>query len=125
MILELDKITLELVRGDTFYLPLRLNSGSLEAPVHYQLQSGEYLYIGIMRYNEPFEEAMVRGGVNYTTQENSSGDKIFKIDSDVTATLEPGKYYISIKYVDKEGNVETLIDHKLFYILGSPVPCGE
>lgn len=124
MLLELNKITLELVRGDTFTLPLRLNSGTLEYPEHYKLTDGEYLYIGIMRPNQPFEEAMIRCGVNSATQENSDGDKVLVIGHDITSSIDPGKYYISIKYVDSEGFVETLVDHKILFVTGSPVPCG-
>lgn len=122
MILDLDKITLELVRGDTFQLPLQLNCGTRENFVKYILQPDDFLYVGITKPGQPFEHAEIRTALNFRSKQDSFGNPVLYIHAEDSALIEPGKYYLSIKFKSK-GEVTTLVDHKIFYVLGSNHCC--
>ena len=77
MILDIDKITLELVRGDTFELPLPINCGSREEFIPYFLSPDDFLYIGIMKPSQPFEHAEVRAMLDCRSPKDSFGNVIF------------------------------------------------
>lgn len=121
MILDIDRVTLEVVRGDTFILPLPLNSGTREEFIPYHLTPCDFLYIGIMKPGQPFEHAELRCALNFHSATDSFGNPLLIISAQDTALLTPGKYYISIKY-KKDHNVQTLVDHKIFFVTGSN-PC--
>lgn len=121
MLLDLDKVTLELIRGDTFELALPLNSGTREEFIPYYLQPDDFLYVGIMKPGQPFEHAEVRVQLNHWTQTDAFGNPVLYISSTDSALIEPGKYYISIKFKSKN-IVNTLIDNKIFFVTGSD-PC--
>ena len=121
MLLDIDKITLELVRGDTFELVLPLNSGTRENFIPYKLQPQDFLYVGIMKPDQPFEHAEVRTALNFASKKDNNGNPILYIHARDTALIEPGKYYLSIKFKSND-TVKTLVDHKIFYVLGSD-PC--
>jgi len=121
MILDIDKVTLEVVRGDTFLLALPLNSGTREEFIPYHLAPCDFLYIGIMKPGQPFEHAELRCALNFRSATDSFGNPLLIIPAQDTALLTPGKYYMSIKY-KKDHNVQTLVDHKIFFVTGSN-PC--
>lgn len=118
MILDFTPTTFEMVRGDTFTLPLKLNQGNRLYYEQYQLQGNDKLYIGIMKPGESFENATIRCALDKNSARNENGDTIFKLNSVDTENLYPGKYYISIKLV-RNGSVNTLVNDKLFFITGS------
>lgn len=122
MFLDISKPFLEVVRGDTFYLPIALNSGTREYFEPYLLDKDDALYIGIMRPGQPFEDAIIRCKLDQCSPRDSFGNSIFKLTHDDTKNLEPGKYYITIKFVSGE-DVTTLTDQKLFYVTGSTTCC--
>lgn len=121
MILDITPTAFDMVRGDTFILPLKLNSGTRLYPEHYTLQGDDTLYIGIMLPGQSFEEAIITCALNRHSPKDTNGNTIFRLDSVHTRDLEPGKYYISIKLVN-DGVVTTLINDKLFLITGSRPP---
>lgn len=121
MLLDIDKITLEVVRGDTFQLTLPLNAGTREEFVPYRLNSCDFLYIGIMKPGQSFEHAEIRCALNFHSAQDAFGNPVFILQSHETAQLTPGKYYISIKY-KHESTVQTLVDNKIFFVTGSN-PC--
>ena len=121
MLLDIDKVTLELIRGDTFQLSLPLNCGTREEFIPYFLQPDDFLYVGIMKPGQSFEHAEIRTALNFRSCTDSFGNPLLIIESRDSALIEPGKYYLSIKFKSKE-IVTTLIDHKIFFILGSN-PC--
>ena len=123
MILDLNKTTLEMVRGDTFILPLALNCGTRENFIQYSLQDNECLYIGIMKYNQPFEHAEIRCMLNKDSEIDSNGNYIMKLSPEHTVNMEPGKYYLSIK-LSNGVDIYTLVDGKIFFITGSS-PCYD
>lgn len=118
MILDTNKITFEVVRGDTFYLPLELNSGTREHPKEYRLQGNDKLYIGIMLPGQPFENAVIRVSLDRNSPRDNYGNTLLYLSHTNTSCLEPGKYYISIKFVSGR-NVTTLVDQKLFFVTGT------
>ena len=120
MILDTNKITFEVVRGDTFYLPLELNSGTRERPKAYKLQGNDRLYVGIMSPGQSFENATVRTTLDASSPKDGYGNTLLFLSHNDTKNLEPGKYYISIKLVS-DGNVTTLVDQKLFFVTGTPI----
>ena len=122
MILDIDKINLELVRGDTFKLPLPLNCGTREEFVPYFLQHNDFLYVGIMRPGQAFEDAEIRTALNYTSRTDAFGNPLLYISAEASCLVEPGKYYLSIKFKSND-EVTTLVDHKIFYVLGSHHCC--
>ena len=118
MILDLDRVTLEMSRGDTFILSLPLNEGSRENFIRHTLADDEYIYIGIMKPNQSFENAQIRCMLNKDSEKDSSGNYIMKLSPEHTVSMCPGKYYLSIKFV-RDTDVYTLVDSKLFFITGS------
>jgi hypothetical protein len=122
MLLDISKSYLELVRGDTFCLPLCLNAGTREWFEPYVLGKEDAIYIGITKPGQPFEEATVRSKLDMHSRRDSFGNTVFKLSHEETKHLEPGKYYITIKFVSGF-DVTTLIDQKLFYVTGTPTCC--
>ena len=118
MLLDIDKITLELVRGDTFILSLPLNCGTREEFIPYTLQPDDFLYIGIMQPWQSFEDANIRCMLNNESEKDAQGNLILKLSPEHTVNMYPGKYYMTIKFV-KGTDVYTLVDSKLFFITGS------
>lgn len=118
MILDTRKITFETVRGDTFYLPLELNSGTREYPIEYKLTGDDKVYIGITTPGQPFEEATIRITLDANSPRDKYGNTLMYLTHNDTKDLEPGKYYLTIKFVS-DGNVTTLIDQKVFFITGT------
>ena len=118
MILDLDRTVLEMVRGDTFVLPLELNCGAREAFVRHSLGIGEFLYIGIMKPNQSFEDAEIRCMLDCNSEKDALGNSILRLCPSHTMNLFPGKYYLTIKFVRGQ-DVYTLVDDKLFFITGS------
>lgn len=121
MILDLDRTTLEMTRGDTFVLPLPLNRGSREYFEKHELTDNEYIYIGIMKPNQPFENASIRCMLDKDSEKDSQGNCVMRLSSEHTVNMNPGKYYLTVKFV-RDSDVHTLIDSKIFYILGSNPP---
>lgn len=121
MLLDINKITLEMVRGDTFTLPLRLNSGTREKFCQHVLSCDDKIYIGIMKPGQSFEHAEIRYMIDCNSPRDTFGDPVMQLDHEHTVGMKPGKYYMTIKFVS--GNtVQTLVDNKLFFITGSD-PC--
>ena len=107
-------------RGDSFELPIILQTGSSLTPVKYEMQPTDILYLGIMEPNQPFETAIVRKMIKYDDLDHD-GNIFVRFWPKDTMCLLPGKYYYQVKLqtVDIEtGNydVETIIDKTLFYI---------
>lgn len=107
-------------RGDSFELPISLQTGDVMNPVNYTLQQGDVIYLGIMEPNQPFETAIVRKKFEYNQLDENNNIYIRFWPND-TVCLLPGKYYYQVKIqtYDVENNkwdVETVIDKTLFYI---------
>jgi hypothetical protein len=123
MLLDISKPYLELVRGDTFRMPLYLNAGTRECFEPYTISNDDVIYIGITKPGQPFEVATVRCKLDIHSEFDASGNLLFVLSHDETKNLEPGKYYITIKFVS-DSIVTTLVDQKLLYVTGTPTCCG-
>lgn len=121
MLLNIDKITLELVRGDTFELSLPLNTGTREEFIPYYLGGADCILIGIMKPGQSFEHAEVRAMIGNHGPKDDFGNPKLILNHEDTKQLYPGKYYMSIKFISGK-KVETLVDHKIFFVTGSD-PC--
>jgi hypothetical protein len=121
MILDLDRTTLEMVRGDSYTLPIVLNCGSREKFVAHTLQNNECLYIGIMKPNQSFENAEIRCMLNKDSEKDVYGNSIMRLLPEHTVNLIPGKYYLTVKFSNGR-DITTLVDGKLFFITGSMPP---
>ena len=119
MLLDLDRINLEMVRGDTFKLNLPLNCGTREYPKRYILGPNDAVFIGIMKPGQSFEHADIRCMLTHNDYVNN--DLILTLNSSNTVNMYPGKYYMTVKFVSN-GEVQTLVDQKQFFITGSD-PC--
>ena len=120
MILDFNNVTLEMVRGDTFVLPLELNCGTRENFVRHTIGDNEYLYVGIMKYNQSFECAEIRCMINKDSEKDTNGNVMLHLLPEHTVNLDPGKYYLTVKFSDG-ANIQTLVNDMLFFVTGSPV----
>ena len=107
-------------RGDSFELPIVLETGNSMSPNKYMLQPNDTLYLGIMEPNQPFETAIVRKKFSYADLDEN-GNIFIRFWPNDTVCLLPGKYYYQVKiqtydYNSKKYDVETIIDKTLFYI---------
>ena len=106
-------------RGDTFYMPLRINIGTKIAPTYYEITSADTIYFAIEEYNQPFEFALVRK--MFTIEDkDENGDVIIKLKSDDTSHILPGEYFYEIKLRhDEENNevIDTIVPRRKFIIL--------
>jgi hypothetical protein len=116
----MNKVTLEVVRGDTFKLPLKLNSGTKEFPKKYTLCKGDMLYVGIMEPGQPFENATIRCALDETCPRDELGNTLLILNHSETKNLNPGKYYITVKFVQYD-EVTTVLNQKLFFVTGTPI----
>ena len=108
-------------RGDSFSIDIPLSTGSTLFPVKFALDKGDFVYLGVMEPNQPFEDAIIRKmfpGDNHIGQDFAS----FEFTPDDTRCLLPGRYYYQVKISksnphNKVGyNVYTLVDKTQFFI---------
>lgn len=107
-------------RGDSFTVPLYINTGDDLNPKQYILQEGAEVYVGVMEPNQPFEDAIIRK--KYTHEDvDADGNINIIFNTEDTACLIPGLYYyqIKIKLPLKDGSyaVNTIVQKTQFYIL--------
>ena len=107
-------------RGDSFELPIQLETGHAMSPINYSLRPDDVIYLGIMEPNQPFETAIVRKKFTYEDLDKDGNINIRFWPND-TVCLLPGKYYYQVKIQTKDVptgryDVETIIDKTLFYI---------
>ena len=113
-----DTISFNMIRGDTFELPIIINKGTQLDFEPYYLQDDEKLYIGITQPNEPFENAIIRKVLTNDNLTDDKGNIVLILKPKDTMCLMPGKYYITIKLY-KNNNIRTILNQKLFFISGS------
>ena len=106
-------------RGDTFSVPLFLNIGTHSFPVRYILSDHpeDTLYIGVMSFNETFDNASIRKKYDAKSTVNEYKDIIVSFSSEDTLSLMPGKYYYEIKLKHGKENVETVVPRTEFFIV--------
>ena len=118
-----------ITRGDSFKSPLFINEGTSYCPVRWSITQHPKakVYLGIMEYGQPFEEALIRRYYQYTGKNNplndfndnvnEFGDIVVKLRSQDTEYLLPGKYYYEVKVDRGDGRIDTVIPKTEFFIL--------
>ena len=61
---------LKMNRGDSYILPLVINEGTKLCFKQYQLRQFDKIYVGIMEYNQAFEDALIRKVLTITSPTN-------------------------------------------------------
>lgn len=84
-------------RGDSFYAPIFINSGSIMNPIRYHLREGDRLYIGITEPRKYFEHSIIKKVYDCRSMKNEVGDIMFMLDPSDTEFLVPGTYYYQAK----------------------------
>lgn len=116
-----------LMRGDSLVLPIKINDGTKLEPRYRPLKSSERLYVGVMRPNQAFEDAVLKKTYNSESPTDDEGNVLFMLAPEDTIRLLTGKYYYMVKLrtVDKYGVdfVKTVVSPTLFWLEGNnPVP---
>lgn len=108
-------------RGDSFEMPLIINSGSTMNPVKFTLTNRTNVYFGVMEPNQPFECALIKK--KYTLEDcDEDGNIVVKFKPQDTQCVLPGKYYYQVKVQTfnsedpEDYDVSTVIDKTQFYI---------
>ena len=60
MFITIEDNYLKMNRGDSYILPLVINEGTKLEFKQYQLRQLDKIYVGIMEYNQAFEDAIIR-----------------------------------------------------------------
>ena len=103
-------------RGDSFSLDTFINVGTVMSPVQYVLETGDYVYFGLMEPGQPFEHALIRKVFDKTSL--TEDDLVhMEFSAEMTEYLMPGLYYYMIKLVTADGDVSTIVSKTKFIIL--------
>lgn len=124
MIFTSNSIAFEMIRGDSYTLPITINKGTQLDFEHYALSGHDRLYVGIMEPNQAFEDAIIRKVLTEDSTMNENGDVLFQLEPQDTEYLMTGKYYISIK-LKQFDTVTTILPPKEFWITGSNPPTNR
>lgn len=105
-------------RGDSFSIPLFLDMGIEGFPIRYNITqyTGVSLYLGVMTPFESFEKAILKKKYTSESITNENGDLVIEMSSKDTACLRPGKYYYEMKMLSNNGEVNTIIPKKEFFV---------
>lgn len=118
MIFTPKQIAFEMIRGDSYILPITINKGTQLDFERHTLREDERLYVGIMEPNQPFEDAIIRKVLTINTAMNEDGDVLLQLEPKDTEHLMTGKYYIMIK-LKRDTDVITILPMKEFWITGT------
>ena len=98
-----------ITRGDSASTAIYINRGTKLDPERYVLTENDAVYVGIMEFNQSFEDAIVK--YKLTSENlNQDNDVTWTIKSTDTEYLEPGKYFYQIKLVRNDGTENQLVD---------------
>lgn len=123
MFITIEDNYLKMNRGDSYILPLVINEGTKLDFKQYQLRQFDKIYVGIMEYNQSFEDAIIRKVITITSPTDRYGHPLLKLSPKDTEYLVTGKYFIEIKLVQSDFNegetVTTILPLKEFFINGT------
>ena len=108
--------SIQICRGDSFFVPLFINEGTDLQPIRYEMQEGDKVYVGVTEPNQPFENAIIKKVYNYDDEKTEYGDLLLVFDVEDTEHLLQGQYYYSVK-IKRGDKVDTLIPERNFIIL--------
>ena len=118
MIFTPKQIAFEIIRGDSYTLPVTINKGTQLDFERYTLSETDKLYVGIVEPNQSFENAIIKKVLTKNSEKTDDGDVIFKLTPQDTEYLMTGKYYITIKLKQLD-EVTTILPAKEFWITGT------
>lgn len=125
MRIEPENGIIELMRGDTLVMPVYINIGTKLCPKYRPLTSNERLYFALMEPNQAFEDAVLKKVIDFTSDTDSNGNPLLRLNPSDTERLLVGKYYYMIKLrtVDTFGQevVRTIVSPTLFWLQGNNV----
>lgn len=98
-------------RGDSLDLILSIKIDA----VPYTMVGGDYLYFGLMRYDQKFEEAFIKKRYSVADYDKN-GFITVHLNPEETVWLIPGVYYYSIKLKKADGTVATILPKTKFVI---------
>lgn len=122
MFVQIEDNYLKMNRGDSYTLPLVINEGTKLCFKQYQLRQFDKIYIGIMEYNQSFENALIRKVITISSPTDKYGHPLFTLTPEDTEYILVGKYYIEIKLVQKDNDnniVTTILPLREFFINGT------
>ena len=123
MFIVIEDNYLKMNRGDSYTLPLVINEGTKLEFKQYQLRQFDKIYVGIMEYNQSFEDAIIRKVISVTSPTDRYGHPLLRLSPRDTEYLVTGKYFIEIKLVQSDFNegdtVTTILPMKEFFINGT------
>lgn len=111
-------------RGDSFKFPIQLNIGTIINPVWYDMMEGDYVYLGVMEANQPFEDALIKKKFDISDYDYDTQALMIRFISQDTRYLLPGTYYYEIKLFRDKKNVtdnydaiDTILSRTKFIVL--------
>ena len=122
MFVQIEDNYLKMNRGDSYTLPLVINEGTKLCFKQYQLRQFDKIYVGIMEYNQSFENALIRKVITISSPTDKYGHPLFTLTPEDTEYILVGKYYIEIKLVQKDNDnniVTTILPLREFFINGT------
>ncbi len=97
-------------RGDSFKFPLQLNIGTKVNPVFYDIMEGDYVYLGVMEANQPFENAIIKKKFGAEDYNYDYQYLMVRFTAQDTEHILPGTYYYEIKLFRDKKNVDDNYD---------------
>lgn len=110
-----DNGIITMYRGDTFQVPMRINTGSKLDPIWYEVQPGDTIYFSVCEPNQLFEEALIRKMVTSANQDIDKNIYIY-LDPTDTQNVVPGTYYMEAKIKLTNGKIATIVPRRKFFI---------
>ena len=88
---------INLMRGDSFTTPIKINLGSKLRPIHYRLGPSDKLYFGLMEPNQAFENAILKKVFDHTSPQDGEGNTLL--------TLKPLIILFTLSFFNKKNKI--------------------
>lgn len=114
-IIEKDHV-ITINRGDFLEKKLKLTTGKF--PHEKLLEIGEHdiIFFGLMDPHQHFEHSLIKKEFD-KTDFDEEGLFVLTLESEETLDLVPGTYYYSLKLLNEEAEIRTLIQKSKFIIV--------
>lgn len=108
--------TITLTRGDSAQFTVELNIGTSLNQRSIILEPTDKVYFGVTEPNQPFENAIIRK--TFKGEDHLNETKlVISLEPKDTSCLIPGTYYYSVKVVNDNNFVKSVVDKKIFNII--------
>lgn len=108
--------TITLTRGDSAEFTVELNIGTTLNQKSIILEPTDKVYFGVTEPNQPFEDAIIRKTFKGEDHLNKT-ELVITLEPKDTCLLIPGVYYYSVKVVNENNFVKSVVDKKIFNII--------